>query len=928
MPLRRPTRFLWLLALGLAPLLAQEDLVPALPDLAPTVGKHLERDYYDHSRFVPKLMVGRALRALETAEAGIDTQWKDGVITITVAEKDLQLNAADPTTLDQAMALIEKVRLLVDGSTLPPERKKDLAYVLVNGALRVLDPHTVVMPPEPAKEFREDIAGEFFGIGAFLQQEEGVIGIERVMAGLPADKAGVMDGDTIIAINGEKTAGLSLTQAVRRIKGPKGTTVVLTVERKSAAEPLDISVVRDLVQMVTMRSHRSGDVGYVRMDEFNGYTARDLYRAVLELQKEGPMKAFVLDLRFNGGGLLDQARLVSDFFLPKGEEIVRTVTAEQNGEPQIFRSSSRQILDVPMVVITSGGSASAAEILSGCLQRNERAVVIGATTFGKGSVQTIKDLSDGSRFKLTIQEYQLPGGVSIQDLGVNPDIKLVRHAVREDGTVDLIPFSGSREEDDEFALKNKAAYEHQATYELGWLAEYQTVDELKQSGIAAREFKPDQEASLVLDLVTKAAASDGFVAAGEQASKQRALRAFILERLKQPIAGAADSEGKALAAAFAKRAPAFVWGERTEPMTGSLSLAFVGPATVTAGATSEIAFTVKNLSDAALGRLYGLVDADRFSPLWEDEVVFGQVPAKGTTNGVLKFAVPPRSYAGEERFTLNLYDDHGGTVRATLPVTLTIQAQPRPHLSYTWKLDEPGGNGQLDTNEQATVALTVTNDGEGPSNRLDLRVFKDNDPFVQLGDKGGKIEPLAPGASATVKVPISVLAEAKQGDETQKFAAKAIKLQVRVDERFDEQVDARFRASLFHTLSIPVGTKAEPKPIVQPKLALLDTKRDGNQVTLTVAVKDDNLRFVTTFLNEDKVDLLTAARLAGDGRYQVSMTLKPGANAIRVVALDNDELDEVLPVRLWGEGAVEEKQVIAKPAVVPKPAPANVPAIP
>ena len=927
MPVRRLTRSVWLIALGLIPLLAQEEVVPALPDLAPTIGKHLERDYYDQSRFEPKLMVQRALRALETAETGIDTSWKDGVITVTVAEKDLAINATDPTTLDQAMALIEKVRLAVDGTTLPAERKRDLAYVMVNGALRVLDPHTVVMPPEPAKEFKEDIAGEFFGIGAFLQQEEGVIGIERVMAGLPADKAGVRDGDVIIGINGEKTAGLSLTQAVRRIKGPKGTTVVLTVERKAAAEPLDISITRDLVQMVTMRSYRKGEICYVRMDEFNGYTARDLYRAVLELQKEGPMKAFVLDLRFNGGGLLDQSRLVSDFFLPKGEEIVRTVTSD--GEPQIFRSSSRQILDVPMVVMTSGGSASAAEILSGCLQRNERAVVIGSTTFGKGSVQTIKDLGDGSRFKLTIQEYQLPGGVSIQDLGVNPDVKLVRHALREDGTVDLVPFSGSREEDDEFALKNKAAYEHPATYELGWLAEFQALEELKKSGIAAREFVPDQEASLVLDLVAQAAASDGFAAAAEKASKQRGLRAFLLERLKDPVAHVADVESQALATAFAKRTPPLVWGAATTPVEGSLALAFSGPATVTAGATTPIAFTVTNLTDAAIGRLYGVVQADRFSPLWEDEVVFGQVDAKGKASGNLRFAVPPRAYAGEERFTLDLYNDNGGTVRASVPVTLNIQAQPRPHLSYTWKLDDADHNGQLDTGEQASVEFTVINDGQGPSSRLDLRVFKDNDPFVQLSDKGGKIEPLQPGASAQLKVRLSVQKEAKQGDRTEVFAAKAIKLQVRIDERFDDQVDSRFRASLFHTLSIPVGTKAEPKPIIQPTLALLDTKRDGNQVTLTVSVADDNLRFLTTFLNEDKIDLLPAARLAKDGKYQVKMTLKPGANAIRVVALDNDEMDEVLPVRLWGEGKVEEKQMVAKPLPVKPAAPAlPVPAIP
>ena len=915
MSLRHLTRSTWLLALGFAPLLAQEDVAPALPNLAPTIGKYIERDYYDHQRFAPKLMVSRALRALETFEVSVDTAWADGKITMTVAEKIIDIPAADPIDLDQAMLLIEKVRQAVDGTDLSAERKRDCAYTLINGALRVLDPHTVVMAPEPAKEFSEDIKGEFFGVGAFLQQEEGILAIERVMAGLPADKAGVMDGDVIIGINGEKTAGLSLPQSVRRIKGPKGSTVVLTIERKSASGSFDISVVRDLVQMVTMRSYRRGDVGYVRMDEFNGFAARDLYRSVLELQKEGPMKAFVIDLRFNGGGLLDQARLVSDFFLPKGEEIVRTVTSD--GDPQKFFSSSRQILDVPMVVMTSGGSASAAEILSGCLQRNERAVVIGSTTFGKGSVQTIKDLSDGSRFKLTIQEYQLPGGVSIQDVGVNPDIKLVRHALREDGTVDLVPFTGTREEDDEFALKNKSAYDHPATYELGWLAKYQPIEELRKSGIAAQVFVPDQEATLVIDLVAQAAASDGFSAGGEKASKQRGLRAFMLERMKDPVARAAAAEAQVLAVALNKHTPSLVWGNDSTPIDGSLKVAFTGPDTLTAGVTAPVTFTVSNTTDAAIGRLYGVVQADRYSPLWEDEVVFGQVDAKGTVSGALKFDVPPRAYAGEERFTLELFSDHGGKVRASVPVTLKVKEQPRPHLSYTWRLEEPSGDGQLDTGEAAVVHFTVINDGQGPSNRLDLRVFKDNDAFVQLGDKGGKIEPLKPGASATVAVPFLVMKEVKQGERTEIFAAKAIKLQVRIDEHFEEKVDSRFRATLFHVLSVPVGSKANPTPVIQPSLSLLDQVRDGNRVTLTVAVADDNLRFMTTFLNDDKIDLLPAARLAKDGKYQVTMTLKPGVNIIRVAALDNDDMDEILPVRLWGDGVVEATPAVAKPSAVP-----------
>ena len=913
--IRRLPPTLWMLAVGLLPAWSEE-VVPALPDLAPTIGTHLAGDYYDDSRFKPTLMVQRALRALESSEASIDTNWKDGVIALTVADRTSDIPAPEPATLEQAMALIERVRNAVDKSDLSAERKRDMAYNLVNGSLTVLDPHTVVMPPEPAKDFREDIAGEFFGIGAFLHQEDGIVSIDRVMAGLPADKAGVLDGDVIIAINGEKTAGLSLEQAVRRIKGPKGTTVVLTVERKAKAETVDVSVVRDLVQIISMRSYRSGDVGYIRMDEFNGLTARDLYRSVLDLQQNGPMKAFVLDLRFNGGGLLDQARLISDFFLPKGEEIVRTVTSDN--EPQIFRSSSRQILEVPMVVMTSGGSASAAEILSGCLQRNERAVVIGGTTFGKGSVQTIKDLSNGARFKLTIQEYQLPGGVSIQDIGVLPDVKLVRHAMRKDGEVDLIPFTNSREQDDEFALLNKSAYEHKATYELGWLAEFQELEDLKRSGIAAREFVPDQEATLVIDLVSKAAATEGFSAAAEVANKERKSRTWLLEQLGKPVRQAAIEETAALAAAWAKRTPSITWGSDGEIPEKALSLRFNGPAQITAGETAPLTFTVANASDVTVGRLYGVVKADRFSPLWEDEVVFGQVGGKGETTGILSFKVPPRAYSGQERFTLELLTDHGA-VLASQAVTVAVTGQPRPHLGYTWNIEEPNNDGRLDPGEAAIVKIHVKNDGQGASKKLDVRVFKDNDAFVQLGDKGAMLDPLAAMATGTVSVPLTVLAEVKRGEKTEKFAAKSVKLQVRIDERFDDNVDARFRATLFHELTIPVGSPLTPKPIVQPKITLVETVQGaGNDVTLTLRVEDDNLRFITTFLNEDKVDLLSASKLAKDGLYRVKITLKPGANAIRVAALDHDQLDEIVPIRLWGIG--DEPTTTAAKLPAPKPA--------
>jgi CARDB len=281
-------------------------------------------------------------------------------------------------------------------------------------------------------------------------------------------------------------------------------------------------------------------------------------------------------------------------------------------------------------------------------------------------------------------------------------------------------------------------------------------------------------------------------------------------------------------------------------------------------------------------------------------------------------------YAGEERFEVQLFVDHGQRVITSVPVLLQVAAQPRPHLGYQWKVTDENNDGILQAGENATVNLTVMNDGQGASEKLTVRVFKDNDPFVQLDGKGGSLSALAAGAEESVNVPLRILPETQEGGKLKKFSAAQVKLQVRIDERFDENVDARFRATLFHELTIPVGVALNPKPIIQPKVQLIDTvKGEQNKVTLTLKVDDDNLRFVTTFLNEDKIDLLAADKLPADKLYRVSMTLKPGANAIRVAALDYDRLDEVMPIRLWGDESTVEKTPSTAPTTTTLAAPVS-----
>jgi carboxyl-terminal processing protease len=955
-------RFFRLLAASLALLLATnaihaaDDPIP-FPDMAKVVGDLLDKSYYDHKRFHPRIMVERALRALEQSEMSIETRWQGGSIVLTCGDAPKKvIDAPEPTDLEQAMALIEQVRIEVEkAADLPPARRRELSYAMINGALLSLDPHTVLLPPEPAKEFGEEIHGEFYGIGAYLVQEEGIIAIERVMPGLPADRAGVEDGDVILRVDGERTAGLSLEQAVKRIKGPKGSAVTLTLERKGTDKPIELPITRDLVQVISIRAYRSGDVGYVRMDDFSSNTHRDLYNAINQLQQQGPLSAFVIDLRFNGGGLLDAAKTIARFFLPKGREVVRTVTVD--GPPDIDKTAGKPFFDFPMVALVSGGSASAAEILSGTLQRNDRALVAGTTTFGKGSVQSIKDLRDGSKLKLTIQEYQLAGGVSIQDVGVTPDLRLVRHSMRKDGNVDLLPFTREREVDDEFALGANHKYEHDSAYELGWLAQWQSKDEMKRSSLSARDFQPDPEASLVIDLLKEAVARPGFADGAEQARKEGHMRQFLVDQLKEPVAKRAETESASLAKALEKREPAVTWGPSARPAPGTLTVTYTGPAELHAGETAPMRFAVKNAGGAELGRLYGVINADKYSPLWEEELLIGDVAAGATHEATMTFRVPPRLYDSEERFTLDVFGDGSSTPLTSTPVTVKVIGQPRvserleaqaapsdlparPHFSYSWKVEEPSGDGMLAPGETGTVVLTLRNDGKAPSTKVKLSVYKSDDPYVQLGEVRFILDQgLTPGAESTQRVPITVLKEVKRNGQPAPFSADSVKLQIRAEEAFDDDESPGvgvYRATLYSVLTLPINQPLTGGTVVQPQLTLLGMQSLGaDRVKLRVRIQDDNPRFVSLFQDEDKVDLVSALSLGEVGAaedeagvkvkslvYEPTVTLKSGLNNVRVVVSDRDEVADVLPLRLWGTApAADKKDALKVSHVDEAPAP-------
>ncbi|MCF7917779.1 S41 family peptidase [Candidatus Gracilibacteria bacterium] len=281
------------------------------------------------------------------------------------------------------------------------------------------DPYTVFMTPEETKKFEESISGEFEGVGAEIGMKKGQLVIISPIKGAPAELAGLKSGDAIFKIDGEQTHGLSIEEAVTRIRGPKGEKVVLTILREGEKNPLDITIVRDNIVVKSLEWKMEGDIAVLTVSQFGTELVREFQGAMAEIVLQKP-RGMILDLRNNGGGLLDACVKIASEFLDQ-QVVVRTKGRKFGDSGDIISSRDGTFLDVPLIVLVNQGSASASEIFSGAIQDHKRGVLLGQKTFGKGSVQNVIPLSDGSSLKVTIAEWLTPSGRSIQEKGIDPD---------------------------------------------------------------------------------------------------------------------------------------------------------------------------------------------------------------------------------------------------------------------------------------------------------------------------------------------------------------------------------------------------------------------------------------------------------------------------------------------------------------------------
>jgi carboxyl-terminal processing protease len=680
---------------------------------------------------------------------------------------------------------------------------KDIEYAAINGMLRTLDPHSVLLNPESFAEMQTNTRGEFGGLGIVISIRDGQLTIIRPMPDTPAARAGLQRRDRIVRIGEESTLNMPLEDAVERLRGPPGSTVQVWIVREGPngwTVPRRFDLVRAVIHIQSVESRMLGDgVGYISINNFQGNTFEDMQRALAQLHAEG-MRALVLDLRDNPGGLLDQAVRVADAFLESGI-IVTTSSSDpsQRDERRARREGTEPYY--PMIVLVNGGSASASEIVAGALKNHDRALIVGQRTFGKGSVQVFYNYEDGSALKLTIAQYLTPGEVSIQGVGIVPDIAIDPMTVDR---VDLdleVDQSYIRESDLEQHLTSTSARDgEQPAVVMRYYLPSETRERL-------REARPeDQEENEQEDEFLLRFAREVLAHATRQGGPARPTRtalladaAPVIERLRAQELSTAVRELQALGVDWSV-------GPDRGPSTVSVQLSTNAPDhRVTAGEPFELTVRVTNTGTAPLYQLRAQTRSD-FALFNRREFVFGRLdPGQTrqwtttlgvctTEQGERRCRIPRDVPDRADGIRVEFAEAHG---HAPPPAEIRteIRALPRPQFAYHVVVaDDVRGNGDglIQRGEIGSVYLRVRNTGQGRTFDTQANLQSRAGEGVLLHAGRFEIDDIQPGEERLVHFTFEVLPD---------FRGERILLEARV-------ADVDLREFLIERIDVPVASSA------------------------------------------------------------------------------------------------------------------------
>lgn len=772
---------------GSRSLLAQTRRAPRAPDpnfdltrmqVLRYVMLEINNNYVDPARVHPQEMMLKGLDAIQRSVAQVLVRHEEGSSTLTVKvdthEQTFQIGDVralwDLEPRWREVFAFLQTNLRGSGVDL-----RDIEYAAANGMLHTLDPHSIVLNPDQFHEMQIQTGGHFGGLGIVISIRDRQLTVMNPMPETPASRAGLLRYDRIVKIGDESTQNMSLSEAVNRLRGPEGTPVTIWVVRPGRAgwvAPRRMELTRAVINVHSVESRMlSGTVGYAKIKSFSETTSEELTRALAAMRQQG-MRSLLLDMRGNPGGLLEEAVNVSDLFLQDGV-VVTTAGNRREGRDEREAHPQGTEPNYPVAVLIDGGSASASEIVAGALKNHNRALIVGSTSFGKGSVQTIRNLPDGGALKITIAQYLTPGDVSIQGVGIAPDLELSpMTADRLDMDLDadrLFP----READLSAHLTNtRARGDQRASEVLQYNFPAEEREQLRLRGaddLADDGFREDFSVRFVRDLLSAAPRSGR----REMLSDARPL----IERVRgEQLAGVSQS----------LRALGVDWDGGSDGGASNLVVAMSTNRpenTGVPGQSFDLTVTVTNRGNAPVYRLRATTKSD--NPLFDRrELVFGRVnpgetrtwttplgiceyegfrpgssslPAPGTRKLCL---MPKASLSRTDGVRLEWTESHGRVPAEVAPLRASVRGLERPVFAYGWQLAEAarGGNGdgRVQAGELVTMYLTVRNVGRGRS-QVTLAALRNlSGAGVLLHDARFNIDNMAPGEERRVAFTFTV----------------------------------------------------------------------------------------------------------------------------------------------------------------------------
>lgn len=791
---------------------------------------YVKDNYVDPKRVHPKEMMVQSMEYVEKAvpDVMVDGNADTGHMKLNVNGKLRDFDISHVDSLWKMSFMMKDVFDFVSKNMRPAEDPKEIEYAAVNGMLSTLDPHSVLLRPEMYREMKLTTKGEFGGLGFVIQMKEGNLTVVKVLPKTPAFRAGIKKDDQIKKISEESTVNMDLNEAVSKLRGAVDSKVTITIERKGWDKPQSMTLTRAQISIESVQSKMlASNVGYVRLKNFQGNTGHDLQKALAELDQNARdhgsptgIKGLVLDLRGNPGGLLEQAIMVSDMFVSQGT-IVATVGFSDKLREEKKAHADEGDEQYPIAVLVNAGSASASEIVAGALKNLNRAVIIGRQTFGKGSVQVLYDFPDDSALKLTIAKYLTPGDVSIQEVGITPDIELVPTRVTKErldvwaprrtlGEADLehhfsnpsnatavkkreeLVFSKPAEsmkylkDEPKKVEKKDAAKDAKGKHPLTDAEQNGELDD-ELDAETAEEIKEDYEVTFARDFVVASPYTkrDKMVEMGKN---------FVAERRK--------TEDDRIASAIS--ALGVDWSAGPTPKKPELALSIKPGADhkIAAGETVQMDVTAENKGSEAVHRLRGWTDSDN-GFLDRREFVFGLLKPGEKKTWSVSVKMPKDLTSRRDGVTLKVQDD-SGTLPETTTQELSFVELPRPAFAYDYQIIDDcqgcNGDGIVQRGEDLTLLIDVTNIGKGKA--LDsygsIKNASSADVFIEKGRF--KLGELAPGETKTARFQLQV----KKGYKPDDFA---IKMYV-IDEQLEEFTADKLTVPIASDEAAPVALEA------------------------------------------------------------------------------------------------------------------------